>query len=54
MTNDIENNPVTNQEVEMELMVLDRIKYMIQGEMVWHQPDAVITKSILVPTSVLD
>jgi hypothetical protein len=54
MTNGIKNNPITKREVVMALDMLGKSRYSVQGKTVQHQPDAVDTESISVPTKILD
>ncbi|OEU11892.1 hypothetical protein FRACYDRAFT_245012 [Fragilariopsis cylindrus CCMP1102] len=54
MTNGIKNNPITKKDVNMALDMLGKSKYSVQGKTVRHQPDAVDTQEISVPTKILD
>jgi hypothetical protein len=54
MTNGIRNNPITKRDITMALNMLGKSRYSVQGKTVRHQPDAVDTESIPVPTRILD
>jgi hypothetical protein len=54
MTNGIKNNPITKRDIAMALEMLGKSRYSVQGKTVRHQPDAVDTESIPVPTKILD
>jgi hypothetical protein len=54
MTNGIKNSPITKRDVKMAYDMLGRSKYGIEGKTVRHQPDAVVTDSMPVPTTILD
>jgi hypothetical protein len=54
MTNGIKNNPITKRDIAMALEMLGKSRYSVQGKTVRHQPDAVETESIPVPTKMLD
>jgi hypothetical protein len=54
MTNSIRNSPITKRDVKMAYDMLGRSKYGIEGKTVRRQPDAVVTDSLPVPTTILD
>lgn len=54
MTNGIKNNPITKRDIAMALEMLGKSRYSVQGKTVRHQPDAIDTEAISVPTKILD
>jgi hypothetical protein len=54
MTNGIKNNPITKQDIAMALEMLGKSRYSVQGKTVRHQPDAIDTESVSVPTKILN
>ena len=54
MTNGIKNSPITRRDVKMALNMLGRSKYAVEGKTVRRQPNAVVTESMTVPTTILD
>jgi hypothetical protein len=54
MTNGIKNNPITKRDIAMAVDMLGKSRYSVQGKTVRHQPDAVETDSIPVPTKILN
>jgi hypothetical protein len=54
MTNGIKNSPITKRDVKMAYDMLGRSKYGVEGKTVRRQPDAVVTDSMPVPTTILD
>jgi hypothetical protein len=54
MTNSIKNSPITRRDVKMAFDMLGRSKYGVEGKTVRQQPDAVVTDSLPVPTTILN
>ena len=52
MINRIKNNPTTKRDVKIELEMLGRSKYEVEGKKVRRQPDTIITEPFPVPTSI--
>jgi hypothetical protein len=54
MTNGIKNSPTTKRDVKMAFDMLGRSKYGVEGKTVRQQPNAVVTESMPVPTTILE
>ena len=54
VTNGIKNSPITQRDVKVELDMLGKSTFGVQGKKVRHQPDAVAVEIIEVPPTILD